>query len=71
MEVKRYGRDFLVSVQNIRFSFKGNYLPPILWIEKYRPRAGDYEIIASLDATPELAEALRKIADKIESHCKK
>jgi len=67
LEVRRYGRDLLVYVQNVRFSFKGNYYPPILWIEKYRPRARDYEIVISLDATKELAEALRKIADEIEA----
>ena len=68
MEIKRIERDFQVSVQGIRFSFKGNYHPPILWIEKYRPRARDYEIIASLDATKEIAEALKMIASEIESY---
>jgi len=65
VKVEEWLGDLLVSVQNIRLTFKKRHRPPLLWIERYRPRKGDYEIVLQLTANSELAEALRIIIEQI------
>ena len=65
MKVERQGKDVSVTIQGIRFTIKGHYHPPYLWIERYRPRKGDYSIVIQLDATHILAKALETVASEI------
>ena len=57
--------DVEIYVQNIRLTVKRNYTPLYLWLEKLKPRKGEYEIVLQLDADQELAEALQMASTKI------
>jgi len=65
VEVEELHGDLVVRVQHIRLTLKKHDRPPLLWIEKYRPRKDDYEIILQLTANSELAESLRIIIEQI------
>jgi len=65
MKVDRRDKDYSITVQNIRLTFKGHYHPPYLWIERYRPLKHDYEIVVQATANQELAEALIQMAKEI------
>ena len=59
--------EVVFQYKHIRFVLKKNYIPPYLWIEKYRPKKCDYEIVAKLTVEEELPGLLRKIAEECES----
>jgi len=65
MKIERQGKDVSVTIQHIRLTIKGHYHPPYLWIERYRPRKGDYEILIQLDANDTVAKALETVASEI------
>jgi len=59
-------RDISFNVAHIRFTIKPQYHPPYLWIERYRPRRNDWQIMAQLTVNNELKEALKNLLNAME-----
>jgi len=59
--------DTEIQLQGVRFVLKKSYVPPYLWIERYRPRKGDWAIVLSLDVNKKLRNALQELLEEVDS----
>jgi len=72
VKTKEVFGDFEIEVQDIKIVIKTRYHPyPFVWVEKYRPKKGDYEIVKQLVGNKELADAFFVAYEKIMQLLKK
>jgi len=64
VHVTEYG-EIQITVQHARISIKPAYHPPLVWIESFRPRKGDYRIITQLTGTEDLASVFQRAAGEL------
>jgi len=59
-------KDIEIVIQHVKFVLKTAHHPPLIFVERYRPRKGDYEILFKLNVNEKLLNSLKRLTADIE-----